>query len=620
MSIRYDAIIVGGGVAGLVAATRLSEDATKRILVIEAGKDHRGDPQVDIPGMLLTLWGNPEYDWNFWTVPQQGLDGREVPQPQGKILGGSSAINATAMLYPTPRNFESWSKLGNRGWTAEDMIPYYRKSMKYYPPSRETKDLLGLESYYQPELYGTDGPISASIADGFGPYDVAFISSIDSTGLSKKSDPFLGRQHGPFTPLTSVDPRTRKRAYAASSYYTSLAEGRENLELLVETYVNKLILHRQDNGLVEAKGVEIVKADGSTAELYGKSVILAAGTFQTPLVLERSGIGSKMILERHGIEVVMDSPGVGENFRDHVYTSISLEVNDGLVTRDAVRDPAVVETYVNQYRETQSGPLAGVPLNYAVLPCVDGGGLIQSRDLETLIDRHIGLDDSNLVPGAKAQLSELRNILLDSQECALYFGMLPGQHNIMPGGRTSMVEMHAPLRPENFLSISVGLNNPLSRGSIHIGSKGPVINPAYLSHPLDLEILSRGVQYLETIASQDGFKKLIKQGGIRLPSYAVDVGKPEVAKQVAKERAWTNYHPVGTCAMMPKELGGVIDDRLLVYGTSNIRIIDASIFPMITMGNIQATVYAVAEKACDLIKEDWGKASRNSQIYGISVA
>ncbi|EEQ34061.1 conserved hypothetical protein [Microsporum canis CBS 113480] len=178
-------------------------------------------------------------------------------------------------------------------------------------------------------------------------------------------------------------------------------------------------------------------------------------------------------------------------------------------------------------------------------------------------------------------------------ESTSYYGLMPSQMNIRPGGKTPINLAYSQQRPENYTSVMVGLNHPLSRGSVHIGSSGPMasptIDPGYLSHPLDMEILVPGTQFIENIINQQEIKRLLKGG--RLPSLACNLADIEIAKQVTKERLWTTYHPSCTCAMMPKDLGGVVNDRLVVHG------------------NIQATVYAVAERASDLIKEDWARCS-----------
>ena len=167
----------------------------------------------------------------------------------------------------------------------------------------------------------------------------------------------------------------------------------------------------------------------------------------------------------------------------------------------------------------------------------------------------------------------------------------------------------------NYITIMVGLNHPLSRGSVHIGGNdprsSPIIDPNYLSHPLDVEVLSRATQFMERIISQNAMKQLLKTKS-RIPEHAI-LTDLESAKKIMKERLWTTYHPSCTCAMMPRDLGGAVNDRLLVHGTKNVRVIDASVFPMITLGNIQATVYAVAERACDLIKEDWASYAEKAR-------
>ncbi|KAM5440136.1 hypothetical protein McanMca71_002755 [Microsporum canis] len=166
---------------------------------------------------------------------------------------------------------------------------------------------------------------------------------------------------------------------------------------------------------------------------------------------------------------------------------------------------------------------------------------------------------------------------------------MPSQMNIRPGGKTPINLAYSQQRPENYTSVMVGLNHPLSRGSVHIGSSGPMasptIDPGYLSHPLDMEILVPGTQFIENIINQQEIKRLLKGG--RLPSLACNLADIEIAKQVTKERLWTTYHPSCTCAMMPKDLGGVVNDRLVVHGTKNVRVIDASVLPMITLHSRQ---------------------------------
>lgn len=545
------------------------------------------------------------------------LNGREVPQARGKVLGGSSAINAAALLFPTAQDFDTWTKLGNKGWTAEAMIPCYRRCLNFCAPPKDTATLMSLDSYIQPDLCGQGGPIQASFADGFGPFDAAFADAFENIGLRcKPTDPSKERLCGHFIPLSSVDPKTHTRSYA-TAYLTDVAQEERNVHLLVDTLVDRLLFSESDDGLIKASGITIRTKSGECKEIFGDDIILAAGSLQTPQVLERSGIGARHILEQHGIPIVIDNPGVGENLQDHVWASISYEVSEGLETGDAVRDGTLVQGMVDQYIENHSGPLGNVPLNYAFLPPVDASGLLRSSNLEELVTAHglpIGAEHGVVAAGRDAQLNILKTRLLDPVESACYYSMFPGQQNINPSGRTTMQEMHTPIGPDNFITISAGLNHPLSRGSVHIAGLNPEtpphIDPAYLSHPLDMELLSRGLQFVETVIEQDAMKTLLKPNGRRIPDYAADISDLATSKHVVSDRLWGNYHPACSCPMLPRELGGVVNDRLVVFGTSNVRIFDASVFPVITQGNIQATVYAVAERACDLIKEDWASSGR----------
>ena len=516
-----------------------------------------------------------------------------------------------AMVYPTQRNFDAWTALGNKGWTHTEMAPYYKKFHTFSPGSQKTNDLLALDSYFKPENQGQEGPISATFPDAYGPFNEAWVRAFDSVGFRDSSDPILGKKLGSFTPPNTIDPKDNTRSYSASAYYTKEIERRSNLDLLTEIYVSKILSEGTD-GSVTAKGVQVADRNGTTHDIYGDTVILAAGALQSPQVLENSGIGAKAILERHGIEPVIDNPGVGENLQDHCFTTVSFEVADGQISGDVVRDPTIVAALLKQYQETRSGPLSGVPLSLAYAPPVDIDGRMDRESVAALVKAHLDQDDGTVDPGRKAQYAQLRSMILDPTESTCFYGLMPSQMHVRPEGKTSMGQAYSQQLPQNFITIMVGLNHPLSHGNVHIGSRDPRspprIDPAYLSHPMDVEVLARGTQFIEKLVQQPAMQELLKPES-RIPPHATDLTDLAQTKQIMRDRLWTTYHSSCTCAMMPRELGGVVNDRLVVHGTKNIRVIDASVLPMIVLGNIQSTVYAVAERASDLIKEDWATGS-----------
>ena len=378
-------------------------------------------------------------------------------------MGGSSAINVTAIAYPTKRDFESWTNFGNEGWTHQDLAPYFRRFHTFHPASKGTNELLSLDAYMDQQAQGTDGPLAATFADAYGPFNSAWMGAFGETGFANTKDPILGQKLGPFTPPNSIDPNGNKRSYSASAYYDEKAERRSNLHVLTETIVAK-ILHDGEDGDVTATGVEIVAKDGSVTQLFGREVILSAGAFQSPQVLERSGIGSREILGKHGIPVVVNNRAVGENLQDHCFSSISFQAEESQMTMDAGRDPNVVQALLQLYNETRTGPLSGVPFSLAYLPAVDLQGRMDVSAVQDLLETSDSSSVNGLRRGVISQDAQLRRLLLDPEESTLYYGLMAGQMNIGSKGKTSMQEAYRPQLPDNYITIMVGLNHPFSRG------------------------------------------------------------------------------------------------------------------------------------------------------------
>jgi choline dehydrogenase-like flavoprotein len=592
----FDYIIVGGGTAGLVVASRLSEDASVRVLVIEAGPDHESNPLVLTPGLVAGLYGNPEYDWNFTSPPQFSLNNRRINQARGKMLGGSSGLNFMLMVYPSRRILDSWGELGNTGWNFDVLFPYFQKSSTVYAPPQSARDTLGLD-YLDESLTGC-GPLQVSFSDGYGPTNSAWMATFKNLGLEARADPRNGSCVGVFQNPASIDPRTKTRSYARTAYYGPDVSKRQNLVVLTETTVKKIALDTTSAGKIAASGVEIVTKDGLEKTIYARiEVILAAGTFHTPQLLELSGIGDKALLEQHGITSVLDNPGVGENVQDHPIVCQSFEVNDNTPSGDVLRDPNVLNALISQYKATGGGPLGQSNISGAFVPLADKLGLISAEDKQAFFKDH--LLHINSPP------TRLVKSILEANEPAVQHLLFPSQITISNHPQ-SMAEYLIPTRPENYITIMTNLNHPFSRGSVHITSNDhtdlPAWDPRYNSNPLDMEVLARNVQFVEQIVATEPFSSMLKPGGKRVPDIKADA--LESAMEIVRQAQISVFHVAGSCAMMPREKGGVVDERLRVYGVSRLRIVDASIFPLEPLGNIQSTVYAVAERAADIIKED----------------
>jgi choline dehydrogenase-like flavoprotein len=296
----------------------------------------------------------------------------------------------------------------------------------------------------------------------------------------------------------------------------------------------------------------------------------------------------------------VDNENVGENLQEHGFVPFSWEAADGQPTGEALRIPEVAAAAMAAWQESGAGPLGLCPLPSSYTSLRD----LKNDDLKSLIDQY--LQEKDISPKLTAQYQVLRQMLEDEDEPTGQYTLAPFQ--ILPDKGPSPQGIFGMLEPENFISIVSVLNRPFSRGNVHLTSSDPKANPTFdprfFSHPLDLELHARHVRWLETLAWTEPMASLLKADGRRLQNSSRDITL-ETARELARDRVIAHYHVSGTAAMMPREKGGVVDSRLKVYGTQNLRVVDASIFPLIPRGNIQTTVFAVAEKAADIIVADF---------------
>ena len=536
---------------------------------------------------------------------QDGLNGRTVAHPRGKTLGGSTAIHVGLMAYPSKSGLDSWEKLGNKGWNFDTLWPYYQKFHTYTPPSQEVKDFLALD-YMDEGVQRMTGPIKVSFGDFHGPLQKEWPETFKRLNMKHTGDPSTGLGSGGHSNPASIDPNSKTRSHAGADYYSSDVRKRTNLRVLTEALVEKVLLARRNDGQASAKGVRFsLKGGESRIVDADKEVILAAGVFQSPQLLELSGIGSRSLLEQFGIETVIDNPFVGENLQDHAMASLSFEAADDIPTRDIFRDPKIFGAAIEEYNKSKTGFLTSGTYCSAFMPMVDfldGDG--HSR-LMTLLDQYLKNDAPLASPAQRKQYELLREILQSRDDSSIHFCMAPLQINVDAG--SAPTKYLNPTTEGNYMTLFAALSHPFSRGSVHITSPDahdkPNIDPKYLSHPLDNEIMAHHVRYMETLVSTEPLASLLKKDGRRIPA-DTHVETLEDARKLGPRTITSNFHPTGTCAMMPKGIGGVVDERLIVHGTTNLRVVDASIIPLEPRGNIQSSVYAIAERASDLIKEN----------------
>lgn len=509
-----------------------------------------------------------------------------------------------ALIYPAQSSIDAWAKLGNKGWDWETLAPYYRKFHTFNAPSDETTEALAT-SYIDEAIQGKSGPIQSCFPEFHGPLGKAWPETFKNLNFALTSDPLSGQSTGGFTFLSSVDPRTRERSHAGSAYYAPIVD-RPNLHLLTDTLVEKIVFAKSETATVTATGVQFTHKGSCQVRKARNEVLLCAGVFNSPQILELSGVGSSKLLQSHGINVVVESLNVGENLQDHPMTGMSFEVVDGLATRDMVRDPKIIKGAMEAYQSSRKGPMSSTAHSVASLPVVEFLSEKGRSELDQLLDtcaRASSIPESPQFQSSQHAI--IRSILKSPNEGSIIIGLSNGQ---MHFNKALQKDIWGITDPGNFMSFLVALAHPFSRGTVHISSPSPsdppAIDPRYLSHPMDVEILARHLRFIPTIAETQPLASLVKEGGRRLPEN-MDISSIDAAKEHCKRNLITNNHPCGTCAMLPYEKGGVVDERLRVFGVQGLRVVDASVFPMIPRGNIQSSVYAVAERAADLIKEDW---------------
>jgi choline dehydrogenase len=533
----FDYVIVGAGSAGCVLANRLSAAPSSRVLLLEAGgSDFNFWIRMPI-GYGKTFY-HPKLNWRYQTEPDAGINGRPAYWPRGRVIGGSSSINAMVYVRGQHADFDAWAALGNTGWSAADVMPVY-KSME--------DNLNGGDDWR-----GAGGPLTVTDMSGsVHPLAEDYLNSATAAGVPVNPDYNGQTQEG--ASIYQVTTRNGLRCSSADAYLHPVRR-RANLEVRSNTHVTRILV---DSG--RAVGVEYVSGGIKTTVRAAREVVLSAGAVNSPQILMLSGIGDAIKLSSLGIVPVHHAPMVGRNLQDHlgfdyIYESARPTLND-------VLRPWWGRLGVGlQYLMTRKGPLS-LSVNQA-------GGFVRSRP-----DR-------------------------SRPDLQLYFSPL-SYTRAVPGKRALM-------RTDLFSGFMLGISNchPKSRGEIELRSSDPfappVIRPNYLSEPSDLDELVDGARILRRIASMQPLAGLIRREV--LPGAAIESDK-ELAADI-RARSGSVFHACGTCEMGPDPSRSVVDPRLKVHGIAGLRVVDASIFPLIPSGNINAPSIMVGERGSDFILAD----------------
>ncbi|SCV51805.1 related to alcohol oxidase [Fusarium fujikuroi] len=573
----YDYIVVGGGTAGVAVAARLSEGLPyANILLIEAGPAVDDEPKINIPGMKGSTLGT-KYDWNFTTVPQASANNRVWPINRGKVLGGSSALNLMTYDRAAVAEYDVWEALGNPGWNWKTMIRAMMKSETFTGKNTATYGSKGV---------GDSGPVKAVVNRIIPKHQESWIPTLNKLGVRKNLESLGGNPLGVMYQPSSIDPSNYNRSYSANAY-TEISGS--NLEILADTTVAKINVSGPA-AKKKAIATGVTLQDGTYVKAR-REVILSAGSIQSPGLLEQSGIGSKSVLSAAGIKQIVDLPGVGENLQDHLRVMTSYQLKPQFLSFDALRSNTTFAA--EQLALWNAGKRS--------LYDYTGSAYTFSTWKQALGN------DANLVSLAKDAAGKDASKVDKKKLDFLKDSSVPQVEVIFSDGYTGVKGYPAatsPLFGKGFVTLIGVVMHPLSRGSVHINPSDPAgkptINPNYLSNSHDVEAVLQTVKYNRKIANTEPMRSIWED------EYepGLDVKTDAQIKDYVLRTTLSIFHPSGTCAMLPKADGGVVDAKLKVYGIENLRVVDASVIPLLISAHIQTAVYGIAEIAAELIIKD----------------
>ncbi|EUC61195.1 GMC oxidoreductase [Rhizoctonia solani AG-3 Rhs1AP] len=608
---RFDFVIIGGGTAGLAMAARLTgkqQYSNITVAVIEAGGDGSAHADnINIPGYsyIHTAIGS-DLDWSYTIMNQTNTGNRAIKWPRGKVLGGSSSINgmfwglgaardwdAWSTLFPTSSASYNSSKLPNGTpasfpWNWSTIQSYHKKSETFHAPPADQQTKFGMT--IDASVHGTSGPIQTTMSEYI--YDPVsnWVSTLVNVGM-KKGDLASGDTNVATISPSTLNPTNYTRSNSLAGYITPVGP-RKDLVILTGMQATGLVWGTKSSRGAVATAVNFAASAG--AQTYSvkasKEVILCAGVIGSAQLLQVSGVGPKALTDSLNIKSVVDLPGVGQNLQDHEATSVAWSV-DGPTWVDLLTNDTLQAEQLAEYRESSTG--LWTYINEAV-------AYPNIQDiLGTSADTWISSVSSQL-PSVLSSLSKAQS--LDSTVLKGITEQFNVQLDMLKNGAGQLEIIMNMLVGPGSAGIQVAQQHAWSRGEVKVTSASifdyPTVNPNYLSNGWDVDIMNAAVKFVRRVGSTAPMSSYFKAEGDTTSGAKTDAAiNTFVAGSIASE-----YHPIGTCSMLPLDMGGVVDTTLRVYGTANVRVVDASVMPIHVTAHTVAPTYAIAEYGADIVK------------------
>ncbi|EGN98767.1 hypothetical protein SERLA73DRAFT_54648 [Serpula lacrymans var. lacrymans S7.3] len=569
---EFDVVIVGGGTAGCVLASRLTEDPSLRVLVIEAG----GSGKQVLESRLPSAWGpalRTQYGYQLYTTPQVHANGKKKYMPRGKLLGGCKLFNIRAQ-YGSPSDFDEWAQVtGDQSWSWSSFNRYFRKFEKFTPDPRLSQT--------DASQRGTQGPVEVGYFTNMWKGCEFFIKSGINIGIPLSPDFNLAEGSIGINRVMTYVSKRRQRVSTETAYLTDAVLSRNNLKVVVHARATRILFEKVD-GRIRAVGVNFTSSQGgqSFQARARKEIILSSGALHSPHLLMISGVGPADHLKGHGIQLVHDLPGVGSHLVDHPVVNIRCKERTGLTSNflsavGFLNTIKFVKAMV-QYQLFGTGPIASNLGEAAAFFRSDDPIVFPSKDFpEKILDSTSGPESPDLeIIHAPLALEDHTNVFEPS--------------------------IHA-------FSMYVALLRPTSVGTVRLKSaspwEDPLIDPNYCQTQHDVDVLVRGLRAALKIAQTEPLSSIVdadsKHPGL---DHHLPFLSDEELVQVVRDRVETLYHPSSTCRMAPLKENGVVDSQQRVYGIQNLRICDASTFSTPVSGHPAGACIAAAEKLSDIIK------------------